>query len=273
MVAVTVGVPVGIEPQSCGGADLQQRQRLRERGKYRQQQCAPPGLVGLRGTGTQPRLDGRPVRHREVMKGGRIIHRAAQETYDAQKQIRLPFRRRHRIQQCQDLLVTGRPPATNARTSAISHEPRVRRTRRTSMRSSLRDNRTATHTHAAMRLSVQRPKCAEPDDRCADTHTADTVARRSYSVPFSEKETATRYERVRQGRRLPGAARTPRGGRVSRSDNAAVPGVPLPCRPNRITVCMGQWAAATRGRWPVATGQVAVPPLPAVHRAARGICR
>jgi hypothetical protein len=41
VLAVVVGVPAGIETQAGGGADLQQRQGLRQRGEHRQQQGTP----------------------------------------------------------------------------------------------------------------------------------------------------------------------------------------------------------------------------------------
>jgi hypothetical protein len=107
LVAVAVGIPVRIEAQPAGCADLQQRERLRQPGEHRQQNRTPPSLVRLHDPDTHLRLDLRPVRHREATERGRILDRTSEQADDAEQQIRLPFRRRERAEQCEHFLVTA----------------------------------------------------------------------------------------------------------------------------------------------------------------------
>ena len=198
VVAVAVGVPVGVEAEPGGRADLQQGERLRQRGEHRQQHRAPPGLVGLGGPDAQLRLDRRPVRHREVAERGRVVDRAAEEADDAEQQIRLPLGRRKRGRAGR-----GSPgPAATAsdRRSYVgdTRGPRARRTRHTSQRSS-----PARSWHHRSR---RRPGGAGPAHPSAAHRGHDPPGRRSRtgSGPFPRPHPGRRPPRpgrVRRGRR------------------------------------------------------------------------
>ncbi|GIJ73382.1 hypothetical protein Voc01_082990 [Virgisporangium ochraceum] len=107
VVAVPVGVAVGVQAQAGGGADLQQGQRLREHGEHREQQGAPAGLVGLGGAGAQFGLDGWPVRHGEVVEGGGVVDGTGEPADHPEKQVRLLLRGWHGAEQVEDGRVRG----------------------------------------------------------------------------------------------------------------------------------------------------------------------
>ena len=109
-IAVAVGVPVRVEAQPGGGADLQQRQRLRQRGEHRQQSRAASRLVRLRGPHPHLRRHVRPVPHHVRAERRRVVHRPAAQPHHPEQQVRLTLGRRQRVEQGEQLRVTGDHP-------------------------------------------------------------------------------------------------------------------------------------------------------------------
>jgi hypothetical protein len=111
MPAVTIAVAIGQQTKTRRGANLQQREGLRQTREERQQRGATAGLVRLCRPFEHQRANRIAMVHDAVVKRVPVARRAAEMTRRGEQQIRLAFRRRQGQQEIENVVAFGNPMA------------------------------------------------------------------------------------------------------------------------------------------------------------------